>query len=322
MKCYFCFTAPDSDNEVYTNLFKLSLESALNNTSLILCILYDGPTNHKCFDLIKNYQENFPNRINVIPHEFSHKIYLKNAYPKKYLEKYEITTSYDKLAGTFMRLDIPFIERDENFVLYTDIDVYFTDDVHLDKLPKPKYLAASPEFVKDPLQMSYFNAGVLLLNIKNMQEKCQCIFSDLKKGKPNQTGLFDQGFLNQYCFDKMDILPIEYNWKPYWGINSNAKIIHYHGIKPGGNYRNSGFKMNEKTLFKMSNLYPESIAGLIYYIQLFFQENKISSANWLPNFIEQLVRVNQKYISKNLEHVNTSDLKKILKIYLKHKLHL
>jgi len=31
---------------------------------------------------------------------------------------------------------------------------------------------------------------------------------------------------------KWNYLPPEYNWKPYWGDFSSAKIIHFHGPKP------------------------------------------------------------------------------------------
>lgn len=322
MKCYFCLTAPDAENEIYLSLFNLSIKSALNNTKLNLCILYDGPQDHACYKLIENYKKSHTNRVSVINHEFSHKKYLEDTYPSEYLDKFDIHTSYDKLAGTFMRLDIPFIEKEDEFVLYSDIDVYFNSDIRLSDLPKPTYLAAAPEFEKDVQKMRYFNAGVLILNTQNMKNKCKKIFEDLKEGKANQIGLFDQGFLNQYCFEDMDLLPIEYNWKPYWGINPTAKIIHYHGIKPGGSYKNSGFSMKEKTLFYMSNLYPKSISGLIYYIQLYFFESKIYNDQWFPEFIEKLVRVNQKYITPNVEQVSSKDLKKILKIYIQNKLHL
>lgn len=192
-----------------------------------------------------------------------------------------------------MRLDIPFVETQEDLVLYTDIDVYFNKNISLSDLPEPKYLAAAPEFTKSPKEMTYFNAGVLLLNVKNTRKQCEKIFLDLQNGKPNKSGLFDQGFLNQYCFKEMNLLPIEYNWKPYWGINPKAKIIHYHGMKPGGCFSNSGFCMDEKTLMYIANLYPESTYGLLYYTQLYF--NKLGpSEEWLYKFTNQLIKTNKK----------------------------
>ena len=32
--------------------------------------------------------------------------------------------------------------------------------------------------------------------------------------------------------DRMNFLPDIYNWKPYWGINDAALVIHFHSVKP------------------------------------------------------------------------------------------
>lgn len=322
MICYFCLTAPDHRNEVYTNLFKVSLESALSNTTLDIKILYDGPQSHTIIDILNRNKSLYPNRISIIPHEFSRKKYLPLAYPDNYLRKRKISSSYDKISGTFMRLDVPFIETQDDFVLYSDIDVYFNDNILLNNLSKPEYLSAAPEFQKTFKDMPYFNAGILLLNTRNMREKCKKIFLDLERGIPNEIGLFDQGFLNQYCLHEMDPLPLEYNWKPYWGINHQAKIIHYHGMKPGGDYSNSGFCMNEKTLKRLSNIYPDSICGLVYYTQLYFRKLGLPSEELFCKFVEDLVRANQKSSIENVEHISSKDLLHILSKYLKRKLSL
>ena len=31
---------------------------------------------------------------------------------------------------------------------------------------------------------------------------------------------------------KWDDLPLELNWKPYWGENERASVVHFHGLKP------------------------------------------------------------------------------------------
>lgn len=247
MKCYFCLTAPLSDDDIYVDLLEVSLKTAKKNTSLRLVALYDGPKVHRCYRLLQEYN------VQIIEHVFSHRKFLEKVYPEKYLkEKMGRVIPYEKIAGTFMRLDIPFVETEDEFVLYADIDVYFVDDITLkDFSVQTKYLAAAPEFSKDIQKMDYFNAGVLFLNVRNMRKKCNEIFSLLKKGIPNKSGLFDQGYLNQVCFSDMDILSIEFNWKPYWGINNKAKLIHFHGMKPGGNKTDSGFAMTDEAMFAM-----------------------------------------------------------------------
>ena len=52
-------------------------------------------------------------------------------------------------------------------------------------------------------------------------------------------GSWDQLPYNQYYHGKITRLPIEYNWKPYWGGNPSAKIVHFHGPKP---YRREFFE--------------------------------------------------------------------------------
>ncbi len=44
-------------------------------------------------------------------------------------------------------------------------------------------------------------------------------------------GPSDQGALNTFFKDKMDVLPVEYNWKPYWEYKKDYYILHFHGSK-------------------------------------------------------------------------------------------
>lgn len=319
MKCYFCLTAPDSRNEIYSNLFKLSLKSALENTDLEMVIMYDGDAETDCSNIMNEYQARYNDRVRVIPHRFSLEEDLKSAYSNHYIKMVSENSSLKKISGAFMRLDVPFVEEKDEFVLYTDIDVYFNKNLDTDKLAKPKFLAAAPEFEKDILNLKYFNSGVMLLNVENMRNKCKLIFEELKTGKIENSGLLDQGLLNKYCFNDMDILPLEYNWKPYWGINPDARIIHFHGMKPGGNFSNSGFAMTEKILVDISNIYPESIPGLVFYSELFFEKLGKSSSDWVPFFVSKIFELNKKGF-KNLNHVSSKELKNILKIYLKERI--
>lgn len=317
MKCYLALTEPDSDNEVYIDLLEVTLKSANSNTSLVLYALYDGNIESPCYKLLKKY------KVNIISHKFSHEQYLPKIYPLSYLEKkFGKVIPYRKIAGTFMRLDIPFIEKDEDYVLYCDIDVMFNKDIRLDELPLPRYLAAAPEFDKDITKMNAFNAGVLLLNVQNMKEKISQIFSLLQKGKPNATGVFDQGFLNQFCFKDMDLLPIEYNWKPYWGINKEAKIIHFHGMKPNGNMRNSGFSMNPYIFFHMLKGHESDFDGLVYYSLCFFQTLGKDGKNWISSYLTNVFLTYLHYsLNKQSDRVVTyQECKDTLKLFLKRKL--
>ena len=308
-------TEPDSKNTVYLNLFELSLRSALNNTDLNVVVVFDGSANSDCFRKIQQYQSIYENRVTIISHEFSHNNDLKIAYERNDLRSPAF--SLKKMSGTFLRLDIPFLENEDEFVLYSDIDVYFNRNIDIKEFNKPKYLSAAPEFERDLKNIKYFNAGVLLLNVKNMRQKCDLIFSEIKCKSPDIVTMLDQGLLNKYCFADMDILPLEYNWKPYWGINHQAKIVHFHGMKPGGSLYNSGFTMTEKELRYMSNLYPESLSGLIYYSELFFEELGMKSSEWVPFFVNKIFDINKHSSQNGSKHISTAFLKQVVKAYFK-----
>lgn len=310
MKCYLALTAPADENDIYVNLLEVALKSARLYTTLDLYVLYDGPSNHRCCKILYKYG------VNIINHRFSHYKYMEKVYPKEWMNNtLKKSIDYDKIAGTFMRLDIPFIETEEEFVLYVDIDVIFMKDIQLDELPRPEYLAAAPEFLKDISKMEYFNAGILLLNVPNMRKKCQQIFDMMERGERNQSGLFDQGFLNQVCFADMELLPLEYNWKPYWGINDSARIIHMHGMKPGGTVVNSGFGMSDEALCYTLYGHPEDINGYIYYIMIYYELLGADGKRWISDFISKNVLL----IQSDKKHVYCEqEVKKYYNLYIKY----
>jgi len=43
---------------------------------------------------------------------------------------------------------------------------------------------------------------------------------------------YDQGAYQVYYRGRCDPLPVTGNWKPYWGVNPAAEIVHFHGPKP------------------------------------------------------------------------------------------
>lgn len=167
---------------------------------------------------------------------------LMEIYPREWmLQNLGKEIEYNRIFGTFMRMEIPVVEKEEKYVLYSDIDVIFNADILLEELPHPTYLAAAPEYERNVEDMEYFNAGVLVMNIQGMKEKYEEFILKMKNRERNISGLFDQGYLNELCFKDMELLPIEYNWKPYWGINDKAKLIHFHGMKPSSNLNEAGF---------------------------------------------------------------------------------
>jgi hypothetical protein len=136
-------------------------------------------------------------------------------------------------SGTFLRLEVPSLARSwgiEDPVLYTDVDVMFTGEVDLASL-RPACFAVAPEFERD--DYVNINAGVMLMNPARMERDSTAFYewalANLEE-LPNM-GWDQAGYRTLYA-GQWDRLPPEYNWKPYWGKSSDARIIHFHGPKP------------------------------------------------------------------------------------------
>lgn len=245
MKCYICLTDSIVTRKDYLDLLKVMLISARKNTSLHLVCLYDGNTNDPVYNLLKEFN------VEIILHQLPYKLELMEIYPREWmLQNLGKEIEYNRIFGTFMRMEIPVVEKEEKYVLYSDIDVIFNADILLEELPHPTYLAAAPEYERNVEDMEYFNAGVLVMNIQGMKEKYEEFILKMKNRERNISGLFDQGYLNELCFKDMELLPIEYNWKPYWGINDKAKLIHFHGMKPSSNLNEAGF-ITDNSFFRI-----------------------------------------------------------------------
>jgi hypothetical protein len=132
--------------------------------------------------------------------------------------------------GHWLRVVIPQVETEREFVLYTDCDVIFLRKVNWEAI-RPKIFAAAPEFKKD--NWNYFNAGVMVLNVAAMQASyagfeahiCARISGG---GHP----FYDDEFaLNEAYRGYWEHLDPALNWKPYWGFSAAAGLLHFHGPK-------------------------------------------------------------------------------------------
>lgn len=283
MKCYICLTDSIVNRKDYFDLLKVTLISARNNTSLHLVCLYDGKENDPVYNLLKEFD------VEIIIHQLPYKQELMEIYPRDWmLENLGKVIEYNRIFGTFMRMEIPVIEKEEEYVLYSDIDVIFNADILLEELPHPTYLAAAPEYGRNPEEMEYFNAGILVLNIQGMKIKYEEFIRKMRNKERNVSGLFDQGYLNELCFEDMDLLPIEYNWKPYWEINDEAKIIHFHGMKPSSSLNEAGFITSNSFFRTIFDANPNGYAGYVYYFTRFYDYLGRKEDKWLYNHLQDL----------------------------------
>jgi len=130
--------------------------------------------------------------------------------------------------GAFLRVDIPMIDTESEFILYTDCDVIFLRNPNIQNI-KPKLFSVAPEF--DLRDFKNMNSGVMVMNVNNMRNVFKEFTDFIRNGLPNFPA-YDQGALREFFAGKYDPLPLSLNWKPYWGANPDAEIIHFHGPKP------------------------------------------------------------------------------------------
>lgn len=289
MKCYICLTDSIITRNDYFDLLKVTLISAKKKTSLHIVCLYDGKVNDPVYNLLKEFD------AEIIIHQLPYKKELMEIYPREWmLKNLGKEIDYNRIFGTFMRMEIPMVEKEEEYVLYADIDVIFNSDILLEELPHPTYLAAAPEFDRNIENMNYFNAGVLVMNIQGMKIKYEEFIRKMKKRERNVSGLFDQGYLNELCFSDMELLPLEYNWKPYWGINKKAKLIHFHGMKPSSNLNEAGFVTDNSFFRIVFDANKDGYAGYVYYFTQFYEYLNRRDDLWLYNHLQDIFNLYKK----------------------------
>ncbi len=159
--------------------------------------------------------------VKVILHRLSFQDAVETADRRTYTWKHTA-------KGAFLRLDIPELISGDETILYTDCDVMFLSDPTIFEL-KTNFFAVAPEFsVTDYLNI---NTGAMVLNLgaarKSFVELKAWTLSNIQTVED-----FDQGAIKTFYKGKWDKLSPLFNWKPYWGANPSAVIVHFHGPKP------------------------------------------------------------------------------------------
>ena len=199
-----------------------AVQSCLDNTSLVPHLVYDGAEN-----ALTRYLSGLG--VRVIPHRLSFQDAIRDATPRP---------SFDKgwASGTFLRFDIPLIEREDAVVLYTDTDVVFCRDVVVPDVNG--VLAGANEYLTDVVPPREgerdFNAGVMVLRLPVLRQLHQAMV-DLTVADDfghDAMGWYDQGILNALFREFRDPLPQELNWRPFARLPSAPTIMHFHLLKP------------------------------------------------------------------------------------------
>lgn len=225
MKCFFDLneSAPHFWN--YGEMLKVAIQSLRRHTRMEARVVYDGGDNY-LYRWLVGYG------VPVIHHRSSF-------YPalERLAQEADDPAILSHGAGILLKADLPELCAEHGWggeqVLFCDCDVMFQGD------PAPDWpalgaacFAAGPE--EDPGAPERFNTGVLLLNLPAMLPRAAEFRRFLESILPEAARIsWDQHAYRRF-FRAEEWRPLrpELNWKPYWGYNPAARIVHFHGPKP------------------------------------------------------------------------------------------
>jgi hypothetical protein len=216
MKWFFGLSeASLSADGLHADCIRVAVMSANRNTRLTPYLLYDGTENR--------FTDEMRSRgVNIVRHRTT-------LYDHIVADKPDDQHFIRVASGALLRIDIPLIEQDDEFVLYTDCDVMFLKDPDLEGM-RPTYFSVAPEFTRGNYEN--MNTGVMFINVPNMRLIHEEFVCSVRKSRISDHAAYDQDFLRAYFKGKYDKLPETLNWKPYWGKNDTTEIVHFHGPKP------------------------------------------------------------------------------------------
>jgi hypothetical protein len=249
MKWIFAFS--QGSEAAYGDLIRVSVATARQNTSLEAFCLYDGdPTPLTRWISAQG--------ITIVP---CRSVFYEDL--KELAQRKSNRAVLQIGSGAFLRLELPRIAREQGwndqFIFYTDCDVMFLKDPEPLLAPlAPRFFCAAPEtFRNKPLHM---NTGVMWLRLAAIKRETEALIQFTRSHfEQIVDASWDQGALRVYFNPlhrqlwkwrvpdrlsyavmtrmpfrpwKWDDLPLQLNWKPYWGENPAASVVHFHGLKP------------------------------------------------------------------------------------------
>lgn len=261
MKWYFVLN--EQAHRSYFDVAKVAVLTCLKNTTLAPNLIFDGA---ECE--FTTWMRDKGVRVHFAQLPFIKKLYEKSGVRQ---------LNPDAARGAYLRVMIPKIESEDQYVLYTDSDVVFRrDPVDLLRSIRPKVIAATSEF--DRLDCSFFNSGVMVINVDSVKPHCDNLLDFISNNLPYWNGFSpnDQGALNYFFRGHWEYLSPLLNWKPYWGVNSEAYLVHYHGNRPTEVIKRTLIDFNpndDKSPGRKHALACfESRAGLLLYNREYFSE--------------------------------------------------
>jgi lipopolysaccharide biosynthesis glycosyltransferase len=159
--------------------------------------------------------------VQIIFHELSFQAEIENCDSRDDLWR-------QVAKGAMLRLDIPEVITSDEVVLYTDTDIFFLKDPTSYGL-FTNVIAVAPEFdINDFVKV---NTGAMLINLGGARHRFKSLIDWTIKNL-HLVPDYDQGAIRAFFSGDWDRLDPLMNWKPYWGVNENAIVLHFHGPKP------------------------------------------------------------------------------------------
>ena len=268
------FTTSAASRSDYLMMVKVAVDSALNNTNLLPVLVFDGNRHHDLARWMKTRS------VPIVYHRPTWLAKLQESYDRAEADgnKSSLTASSplfnspEMMAATWMRIDIPRLGFVDEFILYADVDIMFVKDVTVRDFAVGGDLPGSDNdlhyilgtealrqevtscCLEDGSRVGFGNAGVMLMHVQRMiatnDEFVAWIFTDEnlfeKEMNFGAYGPQDQGAYNAFYQGRFQVRtdPL-FNWKPYWGYNAEASLIHFHGPKPAQYLAYAGRRCNE-----------------------------------------------------------------------------
>ena len=251
------FTVTSAGSE-YAEATRVAVASALARTSLVPICIFSGPPNG-----LSRWMQ--ARGVRVIFHTPSWKDRLFEGMRQSWVVG-ALTTSPlyaapEKMLGTWLRLDVATLGFVDTYVLYADVDVIFESMIDIGDFgaPLPRFFTMGTEAYGDlcevllptaPMESENAspssryakvgNAGVMLINVEGLRRThaafISWVFSETNIANGLHFGVYgpgDQGAFNMFYAGQFEVRPWpSWNWKPYWGYQSDAKLLHFHGPKP------------------------------------------------------------------------------------------
>ncbi|MEY2501234.1 MAG: hypothetical protein QOI07_1568 [Verrucomicrobiota bacterium] len=227
MQWYFALTEDSTAFRQYAEMAMVAVHTARKVTSLKPHCIYEGGDNDFTAWLAKR-------GVRII----RHRSFVRDALAELGRRKGNPHLAA-ALSGAFSRIELPEIvgrvEGTER-ILYTDCDVIFLDEVVPELEANPcAYFAVAPESDRD--DYVNMNTGVMLMNTGRLRESLPEFREYVSKNlEALEAESWDEAAYRWFYRDEngplWDRLRPGLNWKPYWGENAEAKIVHFHGPKP------------------------------------------------------------------------------------------